>query len=421
MEEMTGKELAHVCREFGLATYGWKEDFISRIESHMDEMTQAELKDRCKRHGLPIYGAKSELVVRLASGIVQEAKRANQKQVAPAPKKLSSATCIRSSSPMLRKVKKAMLHKVKTAMLHKVKKTNMDKATSRPSPLLGKTKTAILQKVKKTKKVTKAMLHKVKTTLVKAPSSLPKSRSSLSKHQKTNEQDDSDSESDVDTAMEGMSFSDRNRAPKEKLVAELLCRWWYVLPDWPPNDEGYYRAQLKKRSLRRVEIAEWETEPDKDSKGLRKVFALGQFPGVYRDSAGQLHDLRPQDTCPCFNNFMNKGILELLELLAGAYKNQIKILSKTVSGESTTATTTTKLIAKLQLRLSCIKEQMRLASGLSSEKQRTEVYIPQEAERASRRSSVGTLPLLSPGRDSLPGGMRTPATPFSKTRRRLSL
>ncbi len=26
---------------------------------------------------------------------------------------------------------------------------------------------------------------------------------------------------------------------KEDIIQELMVRWWYVLPDWPPREEDY--------------------------------------------------------------------------------------------------------------------------------------------------------------------------------------
>mmetsp|Transcript_44941 Transcript_44941/g.79643 ORF Transcript_44941/g.79643 Transcript_44941/m.79643 type:complete len:422 (+) Transcript_44941:148-1413(+) len=112
------------------------------------------------------------------------------------------------------------------------------------------------------------------------------------------------------------------RDGKQKLVAQLLCRWWYVLPEWPPK--GFdYEKELARRLLRCVPIEQWDTEPELDSAGLRKVYALSQFPGRYRNSAGMLLDLRPVEGRPSYDRFITKSVPELYRLLLVAYRNQL--------------------------------------------------------------------------------------------------
>lgn len=125
----------------------------------------------------------------------------------------------------------------------------------------------------------------------------------------------------------------RSRSNKQKVVAELLSRWWYALPDWPPADEEYYTAELSKLSLRKVPIAKWEWVPEQDDKGRRKVYELSQFRGLFRTSTGEMIDTRPKDTCPCYTNFMKKELPELHELLVIAYENQIKDLQNSKYNE----------------------------------------------------------------------------------------
>eukprot|EP00929_Paragymnodinium_shiwhaense_P117970 TRINITY_DN8947_c3_g1_i1.p1 TRINITY_DN8947_c3_g1~~TRINITY_DN8947_c3_g1_i1.p1 ORF type:complete len:274 (+),score=79.35 TRINITY_DN8947_c3_g1_i1:114-935(+) len=127
----------------------------------------------------------------------------------------------------------------------------------------------------------------------------------------------------------------KDKSLKDQIVAELLCRWWYALPDWPPpmNDK-YWTEQLEKRNLRQVQIEEWEWVPDEDSKGRKKVYGLTQFRGVYRNSSGDFIDLRPHDTCPCQRNMMKKGLPELYDLLIKAYENQIADLKNSKYDET---------------------------------------------------------------------------------------
>lgn len=146
----------------------------------------------------------------------------------------------------------------------------------------------------------------------------------------------------------------KDRTPKEQIVAELLCRWWYVLPEWPPVDKEYYDAELKKRSLRRVTIEEWEWVPDVDSNGFRKCYELSQFRGVFRNSNGDMVDVRPQESCPCLNQFMKKDTTVLLDLLVKAYENQLKELQE-VGNEP-------KLENELRAQLTRVREKAYQAS-----------------------------------------------------------
>ncbi len=60
-----------------------------------------------------------------------------------------------------------------------------------------------------------------------------------------------------------------------------MCRWWYVLPDYPPADFNY-QAALKFHKLREIPEKKFSKEVDiKD--GLKKVYAIENFKGCYRD------------------------------------------------------------------------------------------------------------------------------------------
>lgn len=147
----------------------------------------------------------------------------------------------------------------------------------------------------------------------------------------------------------GGAIKRKDRSSKEQVVADLLCRWWYVLPDWPPNDEDFYQAELARQSLRKVSIAEWEWVPETDSNGRRKVYELKQFRGLFRNSTGDLIDLRPKETCPCFANFMKKDVAELYEMLVVAFENQMKDLKNSKYNE-------TQLEQELKVRLTKVRE-----------------------------------------------------------------
>lgn len=118
----------------------------------------------------------------------------------------------------------------------------------------------------------------------------------------------------------------KSRTQKEQVAVELLCRWWYALPEWPPKDPAAIARKLEENNLRQVSIQEWEWVPELDEKGRRKVYELTQFKGVFRASDGTKFDLRPMDSCPSLNNMLRKDIAELYSLLVKAYENQLKDL-----------------------------------------------------------------------------------------------
>jgi len=163
----------------------------------------------------------------------------------------------------------------------------------------------------------------------------------------------------------------KERTPKEQVVVDLLCRWWYCIGDWPPNDPAFYTAELKKKSLRRVSIQEWEWVPELDEKGLAKVYELSQFKGVYRKGDGEMVDIRPMETCPSYNNFMKKDLPELYGMLVTAYETQIKELNNSKYYEKS-------LDAILKTGLTRIREkahqasQMQFNLGGATKKRKTE-------------------------------------------------
>jgi hypothetical protein len=106
-----------------------------------------------------------------------------------------------------------------------------------------------------------------------------------------------------------MNEDDINFTNKEHLIDELAVRWWYALPKWPPENYDYTQ-RLRDNGLRRVEVRQWKMEQE-EVDGLKKVFELETFPGVFKDSQGKTFDLRPMETCPSLNNFlkMDRGRL----------------------------------------------------------------------------------------------------------------
>jgi hypothetical protein len=118
----------------------------------------------------------------------------------------------------------------------------------------------------------------------------------------------------------------QNRTPKEQLVADILCRWWYVLPDWPPADFDY-ALKMKDERLRVVALDKWEDSPDVDSHGFMKCYALTQYKGMFRDAMGNIRDLRPLEGKPCFSQLILKSEKELQQMLSTALTKQIEVLS----------------------------------------------------------------------------------------------
>jgi hypothetical protein len=112
---------------------------------------------------------------------------------------------------------------------------------------------------------------------------------------------------------------------KVDLVTRLLCRWWYVLEDWPPKRFDY-AERLRSKRLRVVPEETWNVEPFINSQGLEKVKALTNYPGLFQTSRGVVHDMRPQDTCPCFDNLLKKSIKTLKDLLETALEKQLEEL-----------------------------------------------------------------------------------------------
>jgi len=155
----------------------------------------------------------------------------------------------------------------------------------------------------------------------------------------------------------------KDRSPKESLVADLLCRWWYAIPEWPPSDPEYYKVELAKRNLREVSIQKWEWVEEVDKQGYHKVYELSQFKGLYRKSDGSLIDVRPKDTMPSFNNFFKKDMADLLQLLVKAYENQLKDLQNSKYDEK-------ELETKLKNNLTKLRHKAGEADQYASKKRK---------------------------------------------------
>ena len=111
--------------------------------------------------------------------------------------------------------------------------------------------------------------------------------------------------------------------PKSSLVYQILRRWWYALPKWPP--ENYDPSEkLKENKLRVVQLADWKKEPNVDENNFNKCFELSGFKYVYLDVNGMTHDFRPQENKPSYNCLMKKPDKELYQLLVTALKKQLE-------------------------------------------------------------------------------------------------
>ncbi|EUD67109.1 hypothetical protein C922_02693 [Plasmodium inui San Antonio 1] len=181
------------------------------------------------------------------------------------------------------------------------------------------------------------------------------------------------------------TFDPHNRTPKEKLVAQLLIRWWYVLPNWPTPDFNY-EPELTKRKLRLVPLEEYEDEEDINKEGFRKVYEISAFPGVFRDATGKAYDLRDKESCPCYNNFIKKTELELLELICQAIKNQMESLKKSVYNESGTERTLERQLKEAEVKLNRItkKKATKTKSGEELEE------VPEETLEETSEVGGGT-------------------------------
>ena len=114
---------------------------------------------------------------------------------------------------------------------------------------------------------------------------------------------------------------------KKYYVHQLLQRWWYALPLWPP--ENYDTSeQLNKNKLRLVEEKNWKKEVEINSDDFKKCVELPGFKYVYITKEGKIYDFRPQEGKPSFNNLMKLTDIELHQYIVKALKNQLDELEK---------------------------------------------------------------------------------------------
>ena len=75
-----------------------------------------------------------------------------------------------------------------------------------------------------------------------------------------------------------------HEVPKTKysLVYEILKRWWYIMPEWPPRNFDY-SPLLKQANLREVPHENFRFESEVDAQGRKKVYQMPGYPGIFVD------------------------------------------------------------------------------------------------------------------------------------------
>ena len=78
----------------------------------------------------------------------------------------------------------------------------------------------------------------------------------------------------------------------------------------------YVSEKLKSLKIRVVDKSEWKVEQATDEKGFTKCVELDGYKFVYIDHFGKIHDLRPSESKPSYNNFINKPEKNIYSLLS---------------------------------------------------------------------------------------------------------
>ena len=112
-----------------------------------------------------------------------------------------------------------------------------------------------------------------------------------------------------------------------KLVNELLCRWWYALPHWPPENHDI-SLKLKENKLRLINIQDWKKESKYDENGFEKCFELPGYKYILLDSNGKTYDFRPQEGKPTYNNLIKLPRKKICGLLIKALQNQLSEINQ---------------------------------------------------------------------------------------------
>ena len=153
------------------------------------------------------------------------------------------------------------------------------------------------------------------------------------------------------------------RDSKQKLIARVLCRWWYALDSWPPEDFDY-ASELQRRRYKTVPLDHWEAEDDVDKNGFTKVYPIPHYSGIYRDPKGNAIDIRPLKGKPCYLTMSLLSELELTKLLCKALTNQLSCVEN-----SPYANTEKEVLNRLksELKAELSEAQERLERLMSSE------------------------------------------------------
>ena len=114
---------------------------------------------------------------------------------------------------------------------------------------------------------------------------------------------------------------------KKYFVHQLLQRWWYALPPWPPHDYDP-SEKLKSHKLRLVNEKNWKKEVEVNSDNYKKCVELPGYKYVYVTKEGKVYDFRPEDGKPSFNNLMKLNDIELHQYIVKALQNQLNDLQK---------------------------------------------------------------------------------------------
>ena len=114
---------------------------------------------------------------------------------------------------------------------------------------------------------------------------------------------------------------------KKYYVYQLLQRWWYALPKWPPDDLDV-TEKLRENKLRLVEEKNWKKEVELTSDDFKKCIELPGYKYVYMTKDGKIYDFRPEKDKPSFTNLMKMSDLELHRHLVNALKKQLEELDK---------------------------------------------------------------------------------------------
>lgn len=114
---------------------------------------------------------------------------------------------------------------------------------------------------------------------------------------------------------------------KKYYVYQLLQRWWYTLPKWPPENLDM-SEKLKENKLRLVEEKNWKKEVEINSDDFKKCIELPGYKYIYITKDGKVYDFRPEKDKPSFNNLMKFSDIELHKHLVNALKKQLEELDK---------------------------------------------------------------------------------------------